>query len=165
MVEGVVELVAVAGLVGEALFEAGFEFVAPAGELVVVLLQAGLRVRGRRGGGGGAGGGGRLGHARGERSRVMGCGFRPASAEAENIFSRVGAGRWQAENGQQSPVRLTGLRGGEEVGAAVEVEGRPKLGGTEAAGATGDELAFHGGHGEVAGHGVGDVQAVEALVE
>jgi hypothetical protein len=40
---------------------------------VVVFLQAGLRVRGRRrGGGGGTGGSGRFGHARGERSRVMG---------------------------------------------------------------------------------------------
>jgi hypothetical protein len=87
VVEGVVELVAVAGLVREALFEAGFEFVAPTGELVVVFLEPGLRVRSRRRcGGGGTGGGGGFGHARGERSRVMGRGFRPASVEEENIF-------------------------------------------------------------------------------
>ena len=104
VVEGIVKLVAMAGLVGEAFLEAGFEFVAPAGERVVVFLQTGLRVRSRReGGGGGTGGGGWFGHARDERSRVMGCGFRPASAEAENIFSRVGAGRWQAENRPTKP--------------------------------------------------------------
>jgi len=54
MVDGVVELVAVAGLVGEALFKAGFEFVAPPGQLVVVLIgSAGGKRRGhgsRRGG-------------------------------------------------------------------------------------------------------------------
>ena len=38
MVDGVVELVAVAGLVGEALFEASLELVAPPGQLVVVLI-------------------------------------------------------------------------------------------------------------------------------
>ena len=73
VIEGIVELVAVAGLVGEAFLQAGFEFVAPTGELVLVFLQAGLRVRGRRsGGGGGTGGGGRFGHASGERGRVIG---------------------------------------------------------------------------------------------
>jgi hypothetical protein len=41
MVDGVVELVAVAGLVGEALFEASLELVAPPGQLVVVLIGSG----------------------------------------------------------------------------------------------------------------------------
>jgi len=88
VIEGVVELVAVAGLMGEAFFEAGFEFVAPAGELVVVFFQPGRGVRERRGFGGRGTGGGEGGwHARGERSRVMGRGFRSASVEGGNIFS------------------------------------------------------------------------------
>jgi hypothetical protein len=41
MVDGVVELVAVTGLVGEALFEASLELVAPPGQLVVVLIGSG----------------------------------------------------------------------------------------------------------------------------
>ena len=41
MVDSVVELVAVAGLVGEALLESGFELVAPPGQLVVVLIGSG----------------------------------------------------------------------------------------------------------------------------
>lgn len=90
MVEGVVELVALAGLVGEAFLEAGFEFIAPAGELMLVFLEAG-RGAGRigdrrRSGGGSARGGGGSGHASGERSRVMGCVFRSASVEAEKYF-------------------------------------------------------------------------------
>ena len=37
----VTSAVAVAGLVGEALFESGFELVAPPGQLVVVLIGSG----------------------------------------------------------------------------------------------------------------------------
>jgi len=93
VVEGVVKLVALAGLVSETFLEAGFEFVAPAGELMLVLLEAG-RGAGRigdrrRSGGGSARGGGGGGHASGERSRVMGCVFRSESVEAENIFLPV----------------------------------------------------------------------------
>ena len=47
MVEGVFELVAVAGLVRESLFETGFELITPAGELVVVLVRAGHGQGGR----------------------------------------------------------------------------------------------------------------------
>lgn len=38
VVEGVVELVAMAGLVGETFLQTGVEFIAPAGELVLVFL-------------------------------------------------------------------------------------------------------------------------------
>ena len=78
MVEGVVELVAMAGLVGETFLQAGVEFIAPAGELVLVFLWARLRRRGskctrnRRGDGGRRAKGGEFGgHASSERPRVI----------------------------------------------------------------------------------------------
>jgi hypothetical protein len=94
------ELVAVAGLQGQAVLETGFKLTAPPGELVLVFLQAGLgggidrgrprgsvRFRGRRGGDSGSAGGRAGGwHACGERRRVMSRPFRSASEDAENIF-------------------------------------------------------------------------------
>ena len=77
VIEGVVELVAVAGLVGEALLEAGLQFVAPAGELVMVLVGA----RHGRSGGGSVRGGGRRRHACDERVGLLGRRFHAASAE------------------------------------------------------------------------------------
>ena len=77
VVEGVVELVAMAGLQSQAFLEQGVELVAPAGEQVVILVELGAaggvqgrrgRIRaqfprGLRGGGRGEVGGKRIGHA------------------------------------------------------------------------------------------------------
>lgn len=66
MIEGIVELVAMPGLVRETLFEAGFEFVAPPGELVVILFRPGHGERRR----GGSEGGGLDGHERSAKGSV-----------------------------------------------------------------------------------------------
>jgi hypothetical protein len=66
VIEGIVELVAVAGLVRETLFKAGFEIFAPPGELVVILFRPGHGERRR----GGSEGGGLGGHERGAKGSV-----------------------------------------------------------------------------------------------